>query len=224
MARFASDDRISVRKCKRELHRCFYLHLGVATNTHPFALQCLFRYAAVDILSRPEDEAAVLFGECLREMPEERFGKPGVLNRTGVFVDATALMAVWPQEFDNIRVLICKLDSTSCLEHFTLFQPNTSGNTQSSHSSAQMSYRDWKGNDVMLANQYGHFTLLTPSKDMGDQPITRLLEVAELAAAEHRTTEPLLYQVDIAGKPAHARYSLLKLCELIKQQQETTCN
>jgi hypothetical protein len=56
------EEREAVSRCRGELHRCFFLHLGIAAGLHPFALQCLFRVAAADILSRPEDEAAIYFG------------------------------------------------------------------------------------------------------------------------------------------------------------------
>jgi hypothetical protein len=120
------DEREAVSRCRGELHRCFFLHLGIAAGLHPFALQCLFRVAAADILSRPEDEAAIYFGslsadyvggcglmacwfvcvcvcvyvclcvclgECLGDTAEGLHGKPGLLNRTGVYVDATSLLA-----------------------------------------------------------------------------------------------------------------------------------
>jgi hypothetical protein len=68
-------------RCSQESNRCFFLHLGVAIGLHPFALQTVFRMAAADILSRPEEINAIFFGECLKAEPEDCYSQPGILNR-----------------------------------------------------------------------------------------------------------------------------------------------
>ena len=112
-------------------------------------------------------------GECLRANPEDAGHEPGILNRSGVFVDATAMMPIWLEEMDESRVLVCKLDSTGALEHLTLFEPEHG---------PKDSRGFWTGFDIILANQFGHFTLLVPS-DMNDKfPITRLMTLAQHCA------------------------------------------
>jgi hypothetical protein len=53
---------VRLMHCVNETNRCFYMHLGIGLGIHPFALQALFRYAAADVLSRPDDEKCQLFG------------------------------------------------------------------------------------------------------------------------------------------------------------------
>ena len=48
-------------------------------------------------------------GECLRAEPEYFDNPPGLLNRTGSFVDALSLMAIWPVEMDDVRVIVCQV-------------------------------------------------------------------------------------------------------------------
>jgi hypothetical protein len=80
---------------------------------------------------------------------------------------------VWPEELDETRILVCKLNVNGCLEHFTLFQPTLGDEVKNIY--------DWTGKDIMLANQFGHFTLLTWEDDgafKSHSIISELLEAA----------------------------------------------
>ena len=51
----------------------------------------------------------IVLGECLRPEPEYFDNPPGILNRTGKFADALCLMAIWPVEMDDVRVIVCQV-------------------------------------------------------------------------------------------------------------------
>jgi hypothetical protein len=69
-----------------ETNRCFFVHLGVALNIHPFALQVAFRYFAIQkIQSSSKDDIC-------REVLES-------VNEYAGFVDAYSLCFLWPIEF-----------------------------------------------------------------------------------------------------------------------------
>lgn len=82
-------------------------------------------------------------GDLLREKPVYS-DMPGLLNTGGHFVDATALLAIWPRELDEWRVLVCQLADTGALEYYTLFEPEHG--TRDEHG-------EWAGKDVILTRQ-----------------------------------------------------------------------
>ena len=85
-------------------------------------------------------------GECLRAdpNPDDRYAPPGLLNRGGVFVDAMSLMAIWPRELDEYRIMVCKLDWRSDLEYYNLYEP-TNGPKDANG--------NWSGKDVVMTNK-----------------------------------------------------------------------
>jgi hypothetical protein len=85
---------------------------------------------------------------------------------------------VWPEELDDTRILVCKLDARGGLEYFTLYQPDTWG----SRAVGGMDVDAWRGKDVLLANQYGHFTLLISKEDGRLNPVANLIKVAQACA------------------------------------------
>lgn len=48
-------------------------------------------------------------GECLRSVPDGVGVHEGILNRSGVFVDAMSLLPLWPVEIAHYRILVCKV-------------------------------------------------------------------------------------------------------------------
>ena len=86
-------DELQMARSAVETNRCFFLHLAVAMNIHPFALQTAFRYLATKQLS-----------QCSKEDM-----KVDVLNTVNVyagFVDAYCLCFLWVQEFNSSRICI----------------------------------------------------------------------------------------------------------------------
>lgn len=150
-------------------------------------------------MDNPEDERGIFFGECLRSKPETADVQPGLLNRGSVFVDATSLLAIWPEELDDVRILVCKLNEFGNLEHYTLFEPRLG---------SRDAVGQWGGRDVVMTNQYGHFTQLV-SVDDDPQPITRLLATAQTYSIQSGTTEPVVYPLEFPAK----RYSVRALSE-----------
>lgn len=85
-----------------ETNRCFFIHLGVAINIHPYALQTAFRLRARQINAMQSSsssdgiqESTALAKELLSSvlLPAD-------------LVDANSLMYLWPVEFFNSRICI----------------------------------------------------------------------------------------------------------------------
>jgi hypothetical protein len=88
------------------------------------------------------------------------------------FVDAQFLQAVWPQELDNVRLLIvfCDHHGTIYTHDWNLFTPRAG---------AQASIecgREWTGRDVILKLQNGHFTILRHQDPDNHHPIQEMLD------------------------------------------------
>lgn len=83
-------------------------------------------------------------GECLRAEPEYKGDPPGLLSRSGNFVDAQALLPIWPTELDQFRVMVCKLDWQGSLEYYSLYEP-VNGPKDLNGS--------WAGKDVIMTNK-----------------------------------------------------------------------
>jgi len=130
-----------------ESNRCFFLHLGIALNIHPFALQVACRHLASQLLLDTGCEDYSLRADIL----------PSVLGYAH-FVDANALIWLWLQEFGPYR--ICLLSGTSRQPIVSLFR--TRG--------APLH----KLSDVIVHCDGSHFTLLrafAASADGGVNPL-----------------------------------------------------
>jgi hypothetical protein len=68
-----------------ETNRCFFLHLGVAMNIHPFALQTFFRWQSSLII-----KGATQFEPCVEVL--------NTMQEYAGFVDAYSLCFIWPEE------------------------------------------------------------------------------------------------------------------------------
>jgi hypothetical protein len=112
------------------------------------------------------------------------------------------LLPIWPKEMDEFRVLVCKLNEYGSLEHYTLFEPKDG---------PRDAHGQWAGKDVIMTNQFGHFCVLKPRDESDKNPITLLLATAHSAAAQHGTTEPLVYHVEYP----ESRYSVAKVAASI---------
>ena len=91
--------------------------------------------------------------------------------RENNFVDAQFLAAAWPQELDNVRLLIVACDDDGRIRShgWHLFTPIA--NAQQSIRSGQ----EWRGRDVILKLQGGHFTILRHRDSANLHPIQDLL-------------------------------------------------
>ncbi len=88
------------------------------------------------------------------------------------FVDAQFLQAVWPQELDNVRLLIvfCDHHGSIYTHDWNLFTPRAG---------AQASIEgglEWTGRDVILKLQNGHFTILRHQDPENRHPIQEMLD------------------------------------------------
>jgi len=101
------------------------------------------------------------------------------------FVDAQFLQAAWPQELDNVRLLIvfCDNEGNIFTHDWNLFTPIA--NAQSSFDTG----RDWTGRDVILKLQNGHFTILRHQGHVAN-PIQEML---------NRLSDPEV-QLDLPGE------------------------
>jgi len=89
------------------------------------------------------------------------------------FVDAQFLQAVWPQELDDVRLLVvnCVNGRTSfCPHDWNLFTPIA--NARATFNSRN----EWSGRDIILKLENGHFTILRPHEPT-QHPIQRLLNM-----------------------------------------------
>jgi hypothetical protein len=125
-------EELQMARSALETNRCFFLHLAVAMNIHPFALQIAFRYLATKKLlqlSKDDMKNDVL----------------NTINEFAGFVDANCLCFLWLQEFNSSRICIISGSNNkpifSCFSlknkrdirdviiycdgsHFTLLKPN----------------------------------------------------------------------------------------------------
>jgi len=121
-----------------ETNRCFWLHLGIATNIHPFALQTAYRYLAMErlnVLSLGIDDSKEVEREILSS----------IVTFAG-FVDAHILCFLWPIEFHN--------------HHFCFVSGPTSKPIFSSFASRGASSSNL--HEVLIHCDGQHFTLCTP--------------------------------------------------------------
>ena len=123
-----------------ETNRCFFLHLGIGTGIHPFALMVAFRHFAATLLAEKEHEDASLMHDIL----------PSVLEYAG-FVDANALLFIWPVEFIPFRLCFISGDPLKPLiSCFSTRESSRNGTRRA------LSY-------VLIHCHKDHFTLLRPS-------------------------------------------------------------
>eukprot|EP01033_Poteriospumella_lacustris_P010106 gene10106-7203_t len=125
---FALAPDVQVSRAAVETNRCLFLHLGVATQTHPYLLQAYFRQRAWSLLHVFQQETA-------RQLGSAGGGGGGggaggaalwyedllqsVLQYSGL-VDANVLPFLWPREWNRHRIFG---------SHFTLIRPRAVGDS-----------------------------------------------------------------------------------------------
>jgi hypothetical protein len=123
-----------------ESNRCFFLHLGMKTETHPFALQYAFRQRAAKILiccshDMPSDELSTLKELYLPPLTDV-CSKPEFSS----MVDANILLACWPLEWKNFRIIIWNKNA----KKWSIYEP----------------FPDDDNLEIILRFSSNHFTLL----------------------------------------------------------------
>ena len=139
------DDRLLKSPAALETSRCFFLHLGVGTGIHPFALQEVFR--------RHCERLRCFFQVMHKDLPASedynlpiKWDKPiNDLLQKGHYINFEILRACWPLEFDSYRILLF-VDRAGADPYFLLLDPS---NDKSS-----------KCAEVVLRFDGSHFTLL----------------------------------------------------------------
>eukprot|EP01032_Pedospumella_encystans_P007679 gene7679-9185_t len=142
-----------------EVNRCFFIHLGVATQLHPYALQSYFRHTAAAERSIEADwqvELAKSIGEYAG------------------LIDANVLQYTWPENFDKYRILLISGPAEDPL--LTCFVP------QNRNRSVEDLY------EIVIRNDRSHFTLLRPLANLTTKIkiIDTMLRDAEQARCVHQ--------------------------------------
>lgn len=155
-------NRLEKSACVQETNRCFFLHLGVGIGLHPIAFEIAYRKQATQLLNRiDDDDLNVLASQSVLDRDE--------------FVDCMALASLWPREFDEFQILIVNLDRDGTFnahQGFTHIRAPTS-------QFVDPRTGDWKGRDIVLTLQSGHFTFLVPTGDnIRDRPVNTMLDYA----------------------------------------------
>jgi len=199
----------SLAPATKEDNRCFFIHLGAALNIHPYLVHSAFRHQAARVIARvdaalaagslDDSEVAAWLG-CDRENIES-------LALHGEYVDQRVLRYIWPDEFNDIRLMIVPImprgayGSSTWVDDFTSPCGGkgeiTSLNVYTPHPSAAPQHfnasGDWKGRDVIMALYWRHFFLLKPRNDVA-QIIDTLEAYAALnekpVHAIHHTCDP----------------------------------
>lgn len=161
--------------------RCFFVHLGIATSIHPFALQAAFRLFAKESLKTPGTYLCCaispphLLCDCEFMCLDYPISWKRLINCSfwfvcgvlldcwyeeivrsviahGGFVDANALSFLWPVEFQEYRLLFISMSSGQ-KALFSHFRSNP-------HASKE----------VVVLCQKEHFTLLRPCYLPSNEP------------------------------------------------------
>ena len=139
------------------------------------------------------------------------------------FVDAQFLQAVWPQELDNVRLLIITVvDGHIATHDWNLFTPQA--NVQAAIDAGQ----HWTGRDIILKLENGHFTILRAlvskdSSEFREHPIQDLLDmIGECKGTEAPGERQLLHLESIfGGEPDATRpASVLQLFDAVFDPKE----
>lgn len=172
------DDLKVVEECPsaHETCRCFFLHLGVAVETHPFLLQLQFREGCRSLLQEPADENNIrrmLFSEAAKTVLKQ-----------SVYIDFSIVLTVWPEQLKNYRILLVTFATVGSSDHAafqccSMYTPNNG--PWKADKTNEFLYEDidhpngkqkiFAGKDIILKLQDGHFTILEPNFTHEDNTI-----------------------------------------------------
>jgi hypothetical protein len=173
------DDLSVVDECPsaHETCRCFFLHLGVAVETHPFLLQLQFREGCRNLLQEPADENNIrrmLFSEAAK-----------TVLTPSVYIDFSIVLTVWPEQLKNYRILLVTFATVGYADHAafqccSMYTP-TNGPWKVNPKTNEFLLEDidhpngpqkiFAGKDIILKLQDGHFTILEPNLTHKDNTV-----------------------------------------------------
>jgi hypothetical protein len=138
-----------------------------------------------------------------------------VTENANNFVDAQFLQAAWPQELDNVRLLIIFRNRIGTLSthNWNLFTPRA--DAQASIEGGQ----EWTGRDVILNLEDGHFTILRHQDPNNHHPIQDLLDKmldADVAIKHPGERKFLHLESTLRGEPDRTR--CMSVAQLHAQQ------
>jgi hypothetical protein len=142
----------------QETWRCMFLHLGVALRHHPYDLMLKFRQHARDLQETfPDDD------ESEENMVMALFGPSiNTITNPNVQVDLNSLLALWPDEFNHVRILLVSFDAN---ENASRLNPFKSIACYTPQHGPHDSDGNWTGEDVILRLIGEHFTILIPDRE-----------------------------------------------------------
>jgi hypothetical protein len=79
-----------------EKYRCFYIHLGIGTNMHPYAIHYAFRNRASYLMQSP---STPLLASSYCDSLQDALSYDS-------FVDSNILLTCWPHEWNHLRIII----------------------------------------------------------------------------------------------------------------------
>lgn len=147
-----------------ETNRCFFLALGIGTNTDPFLLQCLFRRHALymiqnkAVLLNSSGGDADATGQLLGSIDSEFESLQNVME-PGSSIDCSVLRYLWPIEFNNFQiVVICKRYDRQQVARYIVVVFNSSNTDDGLIQASQDVERK---QTIFLKLENCHYTLLT---------------------------------------------------------------
>ena len=151
-----------------ETNRCFFIHLGIATNIHPFALQAAFRHMTNQLLFNPRGRMSIDETSPVMDLV------PTLTEYAG-FVDANSLNYLWPDEFHLKRICLISNSATT--------HPMFSCFTTKGIKPHEIEV------DVLIHCDGSHFTLLRPMHHRGQSVLSQLVQDAKHSACLVQTFE-----------------------------------
>lgn len=135
----------------KESNRCFFIHLGLALNIHPFLLQSYFRFVSSYYLHKIRKEAE---NDSELLLYEEIFSSILVQSN---FVDANCLVYLWPFEFISFE--LCIISGSFDNPIVSIFKSNEKDKSLR---------RDNQKKFIYLYCNNSHFYLLDPIRNNGE--------------------------------------------------------
>jgi hypothetical protein len=157
-------------------------------------------------LSKKENEDDSQFDELWQYQPSIR----SVLQ-SAALVEASVLPVVWPQELDNVRILILAVGDDGKVP--PSYGPLPSSSPCFCPRLPSKLPDEWTGIDVILKLERSHFTLLRPRQQLATLPIDAILGEMWLLFTRHTPSAPILPQACLTWTASAA----LCMCSLTCQ-------
>lgn len=196
---------VQASRAASESNRCFYLHLGVATQIHPFVLQFYFRQRAWQLLQlyKQHSHETVWYEDLLQS----------VLQYTG-FVDANVLPFLWPREWHNFRICIISGHEKPI---FSLFEGSISS----------VSKPATPMKEVLIHCNGAHFTLLRPRQFLSTTPHQQShvpatpMHPQMIAQSSHKGTYVIHFPLTIYTNYVLINNFMMKLIDFVQDSKSS---